>query len=131
MGYETGGFRIAFSNHDLCSLLDILNSILELESDDTTITSSHTSHVLHLHSLDSLTYSTNVEHTLVTILDGGGVMEDLNLGVEVLDAESVIWVLSLRLLSDWIYKARSFSNVVVLDRLSVLSDDFDVNADLA
>ena len=56
-------------------------------------------------------------------------MKNLDEGVEVLDAEGLVWVLSLRLACDRIYQARSFSDLVVLDWLGVLSDGLDVHAD--
>ena len=57
-------------------------------------------------------------------------MENLDLSIEVLNAEAVISILTLDKLSDWVDEDRSLSDMVVLYWLSILTNDFDIHADL-
>lgn len=41
----------------------------------------------------------------------------------------MVWVHTLHLLGDWIDQARSFSDLVVLDRFGILACSFDIDAD--
>ena len=95
---EAKGLGVALSYHNLGTLLDEFDAVLELEAYDSRVSISHVAAVfgwLFLArlccSLDSdglyrLPDATDVKHSLVALLDGGGVVKHLHLRVEVPDA---------------------------------------------
>lgn len=123
----TERFGVALSDHDLVALLDELDSVFEFEAYTTLIVRPHSLH-LNLNGLDGLAYATDVEHGLVAIRYRRVVVQHFDLGVEVLDAEALVRVLALDLGCDGVDQARSFSDLVVLDRLRILSDGLNVYA---
>lgn len=83
--YGTESLCVTLSYHNLGSALNKLDTVLELESDDTLIVGSHACVVLDLHSLYRLPDTADVEHTLETILNSCMMVKNLNESVEVLD----------------------------------------------
>ena len=84
---------------------------------------------MNSYSLNSLTHATDMQNCLVASLNVRVVVQNLDLSVEVLYAEGLVGVGALGLCSHWVDQARSFSDLVVLDSLSILSDSLDVHAD--
>ena len=71
-----------------------------------------------------------MKYTLVAILNGSCMMKNLDLCIEVLHTEIVVGVQALNVLRNWVYQARAFSDVVVLNWLSILTDNFNIDTDL-
>ena len=87
-------FRVAFSDHKFGSDFNQFDTILKLESYYVFITSSHDIFCEDFDSLHRLSNAAHVNHGLITFLDGSGAMQNFDLGLKVLDALSLVRVLS-------------------------------------
>lgn len=85
---DSESLRPAFSEKNGGTNLEILRSVHESELDESSIARAHEV-LVHLEHLGTLTNDTAVDDGLVVWLDGRCVVQDLNLGLEILDGN---WV---------------------------------------
>ena len=126
--YMSKCLSIALSNHNFVTLLDELDTVLEFECYLSLVIGLHILLVKYFDSLHGLTNTSNVQDCLVTSLDVRVVVQNLYESVEVLNAQGLVWVHTLKLGRNRIYQARSFSDLVILDWLRVTTNGLNVYA---
>ena len=87
-------FGVSLSNHEFGANFYKFDTILEFESYYVFITGSHDIFREDFNSLNCLSNATHVDYGLVTFLDGGGAVQNFDICLKILDALTLVRILS-------------------------------------